>query len=149
VLVAADKNEVFAVICPITPGIPDRSSARRDCSQSGDAFHELWGAVQLQSRFKRLFTRGMTARDNQAWVALRMIADAVACTQSADPKTIHDDLVSPGFALGAFKRQKLTVRDWNQQLRQPISLTDGKATVSASPQEGFPHQTFELDTLGF
>ena len=58
-------------------------------------------------------------------------------------------LLSPGFTLGAFKGQGLTVRPWNQQLRQPILLTDGQGTVSVSPQEGFLHQTSELDTLGF
>ena len=41
------------------------------------------------------------------------------------------------------------MRDWDQQLRQPILLTDGHGTVSVSPQEGFLHQTSQLDTLGF
>jgi hypothetical protein len=36
-----------------------------------------------------------------------------------------------------------------QALRRPILLTDGRGTVSVSPQEGFLHQTSELDTLGF
>jgi ABC transporter substrate binding protein (PQQ-dependent alcohol dehydrogenase system) len=116
---------------------------------SWDPSHELWGAVQLQNRFERLFKRHMTERDKQAWVAMRMIGDAVAHTKSADPKTIHADLLSPDFTLGAFKGQGLTVRPWNQQLRQPILLTDGKGTVSVSPQEGFLHQTSTLDTLGF
>ena len=88
----------------------------------------------------------MNARDNQAWEAMRLIGDAVAHTKSGDPKAIHDDLLSPSFTLGAFKGQGLTVRDWNQQLRQPILLTDGRATVSVSPQEGFLHRTSELDT---
>jgi ABC transporter substrate binding protein (PQQ-dependent alcohol dehydrogenase system) len=41
------------------------------------------------------------------------------------------------------------LRRWNQQLRQPILLGDGRMIVSVSPQEGFLHQTSELDTLGF
>ena len=80
---------------------------------------------------------------------MRMIGDAVAHSRSADPKTIYDTLLSPDFSLAAFKGEKLTLRDWNQQLRQPILLTDGRGTVSVSPQEGFLHQTSELDTLGF
>ena len=55
----------------------------------------------------------------------------------------------PDFALAAFKGRKLTVRDWDQQLRQPILLGDGRVVVSVSPQEGFLHQYSELDTLGF
>jgi hypothetical protein len=34
-------------------------------------------------------------------------------------------------------------------VRQPILLGDGRSIVSVSPQEGFLHQTSELDTLGY
>jgi len=149
-LVAADENEVFAGYLPYRTWDPRPVAGSAGLMPvSWDASHELWGAAQLQNRFERLFKRGMNARDNQAWVAMRMIGDAVAHTRSADPKTIHDDLLSPDFAVAAFKGQKLTLRAWNQQLRQPILLTDGRGTVSVSPQEGFLHETSELDTLGF
>ncbi len=150
VLVAADENDVFAGFLPFRTW-----DARPVVGSAGlrpvswDPSHEFWGAVQLQNRFQRTFKRGMTQRDNQAWEAMRLIGDAAAHTKSADPKAIHDDLVSPAFTLGAFKGQGLTIRPWNQQMRQPILLTDGRGTVSASPQEGFLHQTSELDTLGF
>jgi ABC transporter substrate binding protein (PQQ-dependent alcohol dehydrogenase system) len=62
---------------------------------------------------------------------------------------VLDFLRSPAFALAAFKGQKLTLRDWNQQLRQPILLADGRTVASVSPQEAFLHQVSELDTLGF
>ena len=150
VLVAADESEVFAGFLPYRTWDPRPVVGSAGLwPTSWDPSHEFWGAVQLQSRFQRMFKRGMNARDNQAWVAMRLIGDAVAHTKSADPKTIHDEILSPSFALGAFKGQALTVRDWNQQLRQPILLTDGRATVSVSPQEGFLHQTSQLDTLGF
>jgi ABC transporter substrate binding protein (PQQ-dependent alcohol dehydrogenase system) len=58
-------------------------------------------------------------------------------------------LKGPDFALAGFKGQRLTLRDWNLQLRQPILLSDGKVIVSVSPQEGFLHQVSELDTLGY
>jgi len=150
VLVAADESQVFAGFLPYRTWDPRPvvgSAGLRPVSW--DPSHEFWGAVQLQNRFKRAFKRDMNERDNQAWVATRLIGDAVAHTKSADPKAVRDELLSPGFTLGAFKGQGLTVRTWNQQLRQPILLTDGRATVSVSPQEGFLHQTSELDTLGF
>ncbi len=149
VLVAADESEVFAGYLPYRTW-----DARPVVGSAGlrptswDPSHELWGAAQLQSRFQRLFKRDMNARDNQAWVAMRMIGDGVAHTRSADPKTIHDELVSPNFEVADFKGQRLTLRPWNQQLRQPILLTDGRGTASVSPQEGFLHQVTELDTLG-
>ena len=150
VLVAADESEVFAGYLPYRTWSPRPVAGSAGLRPtSWDPSHELWGAAQLQNRFQRLFKRGMNAGDNQAWVAMRMIGDAVAHSGSADPKTIYDVLLSPDFSLAAFKGEKLTLRDWNQQLRQPILLTDGRGTVSVSPQEGFLHQTSELDTLGF
>ncbi len=85
----------------------------------------------------------------QAWTAARMIGEAASRTKSGDPKAdAADFLKSPDFSLAAFKGQRLTLRDWNLQLRQPILLADGRMIVSVSPQEGFLHQVSELDTLG-
>ena len=78
-----------------------------------------------------------------------MIGDAVARKNSIDDKVILDYLKGPELALGAFKGQKLTLRDWDLQLRQPILLTDGSTIVSVSPQEGFLHPYSALDTLGY
>jgi ABC transporter substrate binding protein (PQQ-dependent alcohol dehydrogenase system) len=149
VLVAADENEVFGGYLSYRTW-----DARPVVGSAGlrptswDASHELWGAAQLQNRFQRMFKRGMNARDNQAWLAMRMIGDAVAHTGSGDPKTVREYLRGPDFTVAAFKGEKLTIRLWNQQLRQPILLNDGRGTVSVSPQEGFLHQRSELDTLG-
>jgi ABC transporter substrate binding protein (PQQ-dependent alcohol dehydrogenase system) len=150
VLVAADESEVFASYLPYRTwdARPVAGSAGL-VPTSWDASHEQWGAVQMQDRFMKLFSRRMTARDMQAWSALRMIGEAASRTRSTDPKVMLDFLKSPDFAFAAFKGQRLTLRDWNLQLRQPILLTDGRMIVSVSPQEGFQHQFSELDTLGF
>ena len=81
----------------------------------------------MQDRFIAQFKRLMTALDMQAWTAVRMIGEAASRQNSADPKTILDFLEKgPELALGAFKGQKLTLRDWDLQLRQPIfSPMDG------------------------
>jgi ABC transporter substrate binding protein (PQQ-dependent alcohol dehydrogenase system) len=149
VLIAADESQVFA------PYLPYRTSEPRPVAGSAgliptswDASHDQWGAIQLQNRFRRSFSRRMTALDMQAWTAARMIGEAVEHVQSADAQRILDYIKGPDFALAAFKGRKLTVRDWDLQLRQPILLTDGRVVVSVSPQEGFLHQYSELDTLG-
>jgi ABC transporter substrate binding protein (PQQ-dependent alcohol dehydrogenase system) len=149
VLVAADESEVFASYLPYRTwdARPVAGSAGL-VATSWAASHDQWGAVQLQDRFTRQFARRMTARDMQAWTAVRMIGEAAARTQSSDPKAILAFLKGPDFALAAFKGQRLTLRDWNLQLRQPILLSDGRMVVSVSPQEGFLHQVSELDTLG-
>ena len=149
VLVAADESEVFASYLPYRTwdARPVAGSAGL-VPTSWDASHDQWGAVQMQDRFMKLFSRRMTARDMQAWSAVRMIGEAASLTRSTDPKVMLDFLKGPDFALAAFKGQRLTLRDWNLQLRQPILLTDGRMIVSVSPQEGFQHQFSELDTLG-
>jgi len=150
VLVAADESEVFAAYLPYRTWDPRPVAGSAGLvPTSWDPTQDQWGAIQLQNRFTRKFSRGMTALDMQAWTAARMIGEAVQRTNSADTQTILKFIKGPDFALAAFKGQKLTVRDWNLQLRQPILLTDGRTIVSVSPQEGFLHQVSELDTLGY
>jgi ABC transporter substrate binding protein (PQQ-dependent alcohol dehydrogenase system) len=149
VLMAADESEVFATYLPYRTWDPRPVAGSAGLMPtSWDASHDQWGAVQIQNRFTRRFSRRMTALDMQAWTAVRMIGEAASHTRSNEARTILEFLKTPAFALGAFKGQKLTLRDWNLQLRQPILLTDGRTIVSVSPQEGFLHQVTELDTLG-
>jgi ABC transporter substrate binding protein (PQQ-dependent alcohol dehydrogenase system) len=116
--------------------------------KSWDAAQDQWGAIQMQNRFLKLNSRHMTALDMQAWTAARMIGEAASRTNSGDAKSVLGFLKGPDFSIAAFKGQRLTLRDWNLQLRQPILLVDGRMVVSVSPQEGFLHQVSELDTLG-
>jgi ABC transporter substrate binding protein (PQQ-dependent alcohol dehydrogenase system) len=150
VLLAADESDVFAPYLPYRTWDPRPVAGSAGLiPTSWDASHDQWGAVQLQERFAKRFSRPMTARDMQAWSAARMIGESASRTRSTDAKAMFDFLKSPDFALAAFKGQRLTLRDWNLQLRQPILLTDRRMIVSVSPQEGFQHQFSELDTLGF
>ena len=149
VVLAADESEVFASYLPYRTWDPRPVAGSAGLiPTSWDGAHDQWGAIQLQDRFMKQFSRRMTARDMQAWTAVRMIGESSSRTRSTDPKVILDFLKGPDFALAAFKGQRLTLRDWNLQLRQPILLSDGRMIVSVSPQEGFLHQVSELDTLG-
>jgi len=149
VLVAADESEVFANYLPYRTwdARPVAGSAGL-VPTSWDAAQDQWGSTQLQNRFLKLNSRHMTALDMQAWTAARMIGEAASRTNTGDAKTILGFLKGPDFSVAAFKGQRLTLRDWNLQLRQPILLVDGRMVVSVSPQEGFLHQVSELDTLG-
>jgi ABC transporter substrate binding protein (PQQ-dependent alcohol dehydrogenase system) len=149
VLVAADESEVFASYLPYRSWDPRPVAGSAGLvPTSWDAAHDQWGAIQLQNRFVSLNSRRMTALDMQAWTAARMIGEAASRVTSPDRKTMLDFLKGPDFSIAAFKGQRLTLREWNLQLRQPILLTDGRMVVSVSPQEGFLHQVSELDTLG-
>jgi ABC transporter substrate binding protein (PQQ-dependent alcohol dehydrogenase system) len=149
VLVAADENDVFAAYLPYRTRDPRPVAGSAGLTpKSWDAAFDQWGAEQLQNRFMQLFSRRMTALDIQAWMGVRMVGEAAARVGSADPDAILGYIKGPDFALAAFKGQKLTLRDWNLQLRQPVLLADGRTIASVSPQEGFLHQFSELDTLG-
>jgi len=149
VLVAADESEVFASYLPYRTWDPRPVAGSAGLvPTSWDAAHDQWGAIQMQSRFFKLNSRRMTALDMQAWTAARMIGEAASRTNSGDPKAVFDFLKRPDFSVAAFKGQRLTLRDWNLQLRQPVLLVDGRMVVSVSPQEGFQQQVSELDTLG-
>jgi ABC transporter substrate binding protein (PQQ-dependent alcohol dehydrogenase system) len=149
VLIAADESDVFAGYLPYRnwDARPVAGSAGL-VPTSWDGAHEQWGAQQLQNRFMQTFRRTMNARDNNAWLAMRMIGEAATRTGSDDPQKLRAYLTGPDFSIAAFKGVRLSLRNWNQQLRQPILLSDGRMVASVSPQEGFLHQTSELDTLG-
>jgi ABC transporter substrate binding protein (PQQ-dependent alcohol dehydrogenase system) len=149
VLVAADESEVFANYLPFRTWDPRPVAGSAGLVPSSwDPSHGQWGALQMQNRFQARFSRRMTAVDMQAWSAVRMIGEAASRTQSGKPEDIMGFIKGPDFAMAAFKGQRLTLRSWNLQLRQPILLSDGRMVVSVSPQEGFLHQVSELDTLG-
>ncbi len=149
VLIAADENEVFADYLPYRTW-----DARPVAGSAGlrpvswDPASESWGGTQLQDRFMRLTKRRMTELDMQAWTACRMIGEAASRSGSTDPGKIMQDMKSLDFGVAAYKGQKLSLRGWDWQLRQPILLSDGRTIVSVSPQPGFLHQVTTLDTLG-
>lgn len=150
VLVAADESQVFANYLPYRTWDPRPVAGSAGLvPTSWDASNYLWGGIQMQNRFIEHFKRLMTALDMQAWTSVRMIGEAVQRTNSNDPKTLLAFMKGPKMALGAYKGQRLTLRDWDLQLRQPILLTDGRTIVSVSPQAGFLSQYSQLDTLGF
>ncbi len=111
--------------------------------------HEQWGATQLQRRFRKLTGRPMRAIDYAAWLSVRAIGEAATRTQSVEFRAIRHHLLDESFALQGFKGRKLTFRQWNRQLRQPILLAAPKALVATAPQEGFLHPETTLDTLGY
>ena len=149
ILVASDESEVFASYLPYRTWDPRPVAGSAGLvPKSWDAAQDQWGAVQMQNRFLKLNSRRMTALDMQAWTAARMIGEAASRVNSADRAALLGFLKGPDFSVAAFKGQRLTLRPWNLQLRQPILLADGRMVVSVSPQEGFLHQVSELDTLG-
>lgn len=110
---------------------------------------EQYGGTQLHSRFEKHAKRHMLERDYLAWLGVRIFGEAVTRIGKADAASIRDFLLSSEFEVAGFKGQGMNFRSWDLQLRQPILLTGPRALVSISPQDGFLHQHFLTDTLGF
>ncbi|MBS3648364.1 ABC transporter substrate-binding protein [Pseudaminobacter sp. 19-2017] len=149
VVLVADESEVFGTYVPFHTWIPRPVAGTAGLVPL--AWHpasEQWGGSQIQNRFAKASGRRMLSKDMSAWTAVRIVGEAATRTGGADPQKIEAFIRADDFSIAAFKGQKLTFRKWNQQLRQPIFLGDGRSVVSTSPQEGFLHQVSELDTLG-
>ena len=150
VLLVADESEVFGSYVPWRNWIPRPVAGTAGLVPgSWHPASEQWGGAQIQNRFVDANGRRMESKDMQAWTAVRVIGEAATRTHSADPQKIDAYIKAPDFTVAAFKGQRLTFRDWDWQLRQPILLGKETSVVTASPQEGFLHQVSELDTLGF
>ncbi len=149
VLVVSDVRDAFGQYLPYRTWLPRPVVGTHGLVPL--AWHrslEQWGGTQMQNRFTDFSGRWMTERDYAAWVAVRAVSEATTRTGKTDLAAIAGYLHSDQFGLAGFKGQKLTFRDWDGQMRQPILLAEARTIVSVSPQEGFLHEASELDTLG-
>jgi ABC transporter substrate binding protein (PQQ-dependent alcohol dehydrogenase system) len=110
---------------------------------------EQYAGTQLQNRFEKQAGRFMTERDFTAWLGVRVVGEAVTRSGKNKPEDVNAFILSPEFEVAGFKGVGLTFRKWDHQMRQPILLSGPRTLVSISPQEGFLHQKFLTDTMGF
>ncbi|MCK5711922.1 MAG: ABC transporter substrate-binding protein, partial [Hyphomicrobiaceae bacterium] len=149
VLVVADEGNLFGDYLPYRTW--DARPVAGTAGLVATSWHpaiEMWGGTQFQNRFKRLVNRNMRPLDYNAWMAARIVGEAATRKNSGSFSDLAPFIKSPEFALSAFKGVRLSLRDWNGQLRQPVPVFSPKLLVSVSPQPGFLHQFTELDTLG-
>lgn len=149
-VVVADVRGDFGEYVPFNTWLPRPVVGTQGMSPV--AWHrvvESWGAAQLQSRFQDLAGRDMNSADYAAWAAVRSVGTAVTQSGEADASSVRQLIFSDRFQLAAFKGRKLTYRQWNGQLRQPIPLVHPRGLVATAPFEGFIHPLTEMDTLGF
>lgn len=114
------------------------------------AWHWTWerhGAPQVNSRFQKLTGRRMDSADWAAWIAVKMVVKSAQGTRSADFKAQRDFILA-GNGFDGAKGLAVSVRPWDQQLRQSILLAAPYQVVANTPVEGFLHKSNVLDTLG-
>ena len=114
------------------------------------AWHWTWehnGAPQVNGRFQKLSGRRMESTDWAAWMAVKMVVQAILRTKSSDFKTQREFILGAAIFDGD-KGLAMSVRPWDHQLRQAILLATPYYVAASAPVDGFLHQTNVLDTLG-
>ncbi|MBX9776582.1 MAG: ABC transporter substrate-binding protein [Xanthobacteraceae bacterium] len=110
--------------------------------------YERHGAPQLNSRFQRAASgRRMESQDWAAWIAVKMVVQAALRTGSADFAKLRGFILA-GNGFDGYKGLAVSVRPWDQQLRQAVFLATPNAVIASAPIDGFLHRVNTLDTLG-
>ncbi len=104
-----------------------------------------FAARDLNNRFRKQFQKPMDSKAWAGWAALKMVSEAVARIQSAEPKQILTYLREE-MEFDGQKGIPHTFRD-NGQLRQPLLIVEAGKLVGEAPVRGVV-DTSNLDTLG-
>ncbi|MCY3981037.1 MAG: ABC transporter substrate-binding protein [Alphaproteobacteria bacterium] len=118
---------------------------------AGVAWHWAWerhGAPQLEGRFETRAGRPMRDFDWAAWLAVKIVGEAVQRTGTTAFETLRAWVLGPDMVIDSFKGPPSSFRAWNNQLRQPVLLATQNWVVARAPLEGFEHRSNDLDTLG-
>ena len=107
-----------------------------------------YGAPQLNKRFLRKIKRRMTEFDWAAWIAVKIIGEAVLRTGSSEFTELERYIKGDDIVIDGFKGVPLSFQDWNGQLRQPVFLTTTNWVIATAPLAGFLNRSNNLDTIG-
>ena len=149
VVFVADSDGEFARYAPFATNDP-----RPVVGSAGlvaQAWHWSWersGAPQVNARFELLTGRRMDGEDWAAWAAVRTITQGVLRAQSVEYEAVRDFIFGDQLNVDGAKAFPMSVRPWNNQMRQAIALATGNAVIGLAPIAGFDHRTNDLDTLG-
>lgn len=146
----ADAHGEFALGAPYATQLP------APVVGAGGLVARVWhwsylrhGAPQVHGRFERMHGRRMGEADWGAWVAMKIIGNAVARAKTADSAALLEFLRAGALRIDGSKGSGMSLRTWNNQLRQPIMLSTPEWVVARAPIEGFRHRVTDLDTLGY
>lgn len=116
---------------------------------------ERYGAPQLNERY-RLFKPNelagsqvaMTDAEFASWSAVKLITNSINTSQLDTPFDLNTLLNDPASQVDLYKGTRGSLRQWNNQLRQPILLATSDAVIDIAPLPKFLHQSHYVDTLG-
>ena len=150
VVYIADSDGEFARYSPYQ--VNDPRPVIGAAGLTAQAWHWSWersGAPQVNARFESLTGgRRMDGADWASWVAVRTITQGVLRSQSVEYDSVREFILGDRLNVDGAKAFPMSVRPWDNQMRQAIALATGNAVIALAPIIGFDHRTNDLDTLG-
>lgn len=116
---------------------------------------ERYGAPQLNERY-RSFKKdqplgpqvAMTDAEFAAWSVVKLITNSINTREQMNNLDIMTVLSDPASQVDLYKGTRGSIRQWNNQLRQPVLLAAPDAVIAIAPMPRFLHQKHYVDTLG-
>ena len=116
------------------------------------AWHWSWhrhGAPQLQHRFEaQASPRRMNGPAWAAWASVKAVVQAALRADGPSFEAMRSFILGDALNLDGGKGTPMSVRPWDQQVRQPILLARENAVIARAPLPEFLHRQNVLDTLG-
>lgn len=116
---------------------------------------ERYGAPQLNERYRHFKSDdvlgaqiAMTDAEFAAWSAVKLITNSLDSIEKNAPLNLNSLLNNPDSRVDLYKGTRGSIRQWNNQLRQPILLATSDAVIAVAPMPKFLHPTHYVDTLG-
>lgn len=121
---------------------------------------ERYGAPQLNERYRQFKSDAviaepatMTDAEFAAWAAVKLVSNSLTArveneTGGIATFNLSELLNDPDTQVDLYKGTRGSVRQWNNQLRQPVLLATSDAVIAIAPMPKFLHPKHYVDTLG-
>lgn len=116
---------------------------------------ERYGAPQLNERYRQFKKDNqlgaqvaMTDAEFAAWSAVKLVTNSINTRQDGSNLDLMSVLTDPASQVDLYKGTRGSIRQWNNQLRQPILLSAPETVIAVAPMPKFLHPKHYVDTLG-
>ncbi len=116
---------------------------------------ERYGAPQLNERYRSFKIDeplgsqvAMTDAEFAAWSAVKLVSNSINTSNEAAEFNLNAILNNPASQVDLYKGTRGSIRQWNNQLRQPILMATADAVIAVAPMPKFLHPKHYVDTLG-
>ncbi len=139
----------------VTPSEAMRRDAMAAAASGGSVWSwhhslEAFGAAQLNDRYRARYGDGMDAQAWEAWMAVKIVAEAALRTDSVEPVALGAYMVREQTRFDGHKGRPLSFRGWDHQLRQPLYVVPatGGRPIEVPARTSGTRVADQLDQLG-